>query len=37
MVDLSLALCYLELAAPTLGLGTCWLEYFIVRFSTGRP
>jgi len=24
MVDLSLALCYLELTAPTLGLGTCW-------------
>jgi nitroreductase/NAD-dependent dihydropyrimidine dehydrogenase PreA subunit len=24
MVDLSLALCYLELIAPTLGLGTCW-------------
>ena len=24
MVDLSLALCYLELAAPTLGVGTCW-------------
>ena len=24
MVDLSLALCYLELAAPKFGLGTCW-------------
>jgi nitroreductase len=24
MVDLTLALSYLELAAPTLGLGTCW-------------
>jgi nitroreductase len=24
MVDLSLALCYFELAAPKLGLGTCW-------------
>ncbi|MCU0595840.1 MAG: nitroreductase family protein [Desulfobacterota bacterium] len=24
MVDVSLALCYLELAAQTLGLGTCW-------------
>ncbi|MGW8321138.1 MAG: nitroreductase family protein [Thermodesulfobacteriota bacterium] len=24
MVDLSLALCYLELAAPNFGLGTCW-------------
>ncbi|MEW6442737.1 MAG: nitroreductase family protein [bacterium] len=24
LVDLSLALAYLELAAPTLGLGTCW-------------
>jgi nitroreductase/NAD-dependent dihydropyrimidine dehydrogenase PreA subunit len=24
MVDLSLALCYLELVAPKLGLGTCW-------------
>lgn len=24
MVDLTLALCYLELAAPTMGLGTCW-------------
>jgi nitroreductase len=24
MVDLTLALCYLELAAPSLGLGTCW-------------
>jgi nitroreductase/ferredoxin len=24
MVDPTLALCYLELAAPTLGLGTCW-------------
>lgn len=24
MVDLSLALCYLELAAPVFGLGTCW-------------
>lgn len=24
MVDVSLALCYLDLAAPKLGLGTCW-------------
>jgi nitroreductase len=24
LVDLSLALCYLELAAPKFGLGTCW-------------
>jgi nitroreductase len=24
MVDLSLALCYLDLAAPKFGLGTCW-------------
>jgi len=24
MVDLTLALCYLDLMAPTLGLGTCW-------------
>ena len=24
MVDISLALCYLELAATTFGLGTCW-------------
>lgn len=24
MVDLSLALCYLDLIAPTMGLGTCW-------------
>ena len=24
MVDLSLALCYLELAAPKMGLGSCW-------------
>ena len=24
MVDLTLALCYLDLVAPTLGLGTCW-------------
>ena len=24
MVDLTLALSYFELAAPTLGLGTCW-------------
>jgi nitroreductase/NAD-dependent dihydropyrimidine dehydrogenase PreA subunit len=24
MVDVSLALCYFELAAPNLGLGTCW-------------
>ena len=24
MVDLTLALSYLELAAPALGLGTCW-------------
>ena len=24
MIDLTLALCYLGLAAPTLDLGTCW-------------
>ena len=24
LIDLTLALCYLELLAPTLGLGTCW-------------
>jgi len=45
MVDVSLALCYLELAAQTLGLGTCWagvLEGALqgsaeVRESVGLP
>jgi len=35
MVDVTLALCYLDLMAPTLGLGTCWagLLQSALRFS----
>lgn len=39
MVDVTLALSYFELAAPTLGLGTCWaglLEGALLSSSTAR-
>ncbi len=37
MVDLSLALCYLELAAPKLGLGTCWAGLLKRGFENWPP
>ena len=39
MVDVTLALSYFELAAPTLGLGTCWaglLEGALLSSSAAR-
>lgn len=36
-VDCTIALSYLDLAAPTLGLGTCWAGYFMTAMAHWPP
>ena len=37
MVEVALALCYFELAAPRLGLGTCWAGLLQGALLTSAP
>jgi nitroreductase len=36
-VDCASALSYFDLAAPTLGLGTCWAGFFMIAVSQYQP
>ena len=37
VIDCSIALTYLDLAAPSLGLGTCWAGFFMIAYPQWEP